>query len=154
MTMALAMGGAAMTMGRGIGVETASGSVGGRVTGGGVTHGGACRIGALGERGCWQRDARAHNSGNQCEFGLVDHGLSPEFATNKNATVRTSAHSMTSSARASSAAGISMPDDFDLVAALAQNRDGLRADQAGPPMTTIFIVYKLSFSADVECEDA
>src|SRR5262245_43635699 len=56
MTMALAMGGAAMTMGRGIGVETASGSVGGRVTGGGVTHGGACRIGALGERGCWQRD--------------------------------------------------------------------------------------------------
>ena len=29
----------------------------------------------------------------------------------------------------------------NLVAALAQNGDGLRADQAGPPMTTIFIVY-------------
>ena len=29
----------------------------------------------------------------------------------------------------------------DLVAALAQNGDGLRADQAVPQMTTIFMVY-------------
>src|ERR1700733_5375047 len=66
-------------MARGVGVEAAS--VWRRVTGSDSARGTACRIGALRQRGRGQRDARRRNSGNQCEFGPVDHGLSPEFGT-------------------------------------------------------------------------
>ena len=66
-------------MARSVGVEAAS--VWGRVTGSGSARRRACRVGALRQRGRGQRDARRCNSGNQCEFGLVDHGLSPEFGT-------------------------------------------------------------------------
>jgi hypothetical protein len=33
----------------------------------------------LRQRGRGQRDARRRDSGNQCEFDLVDHGLSPKL---------------------------------------------------------------------------
>ena len=66
-------------MARGVSVEAASISTWGRVPGGGSARGGACRKGPLRMGGRGQRDARRRNSGNQCEFGLVDHDLSPEF---------------------------------------------------------------------------
>jgi hypothetical protein len=66
-------------MARGVGVEAASVSIWRRVTGGGSARGTACRISALRQRGRWQRDARRCYRGNQCEFGLADHCLSPEF---------------------------------------------------------------------------
>jgi hypothetical protein len=68
-------------MARGVVVETASVSIWGPVTGGGSARRRACRIGTLCLCGRGQRDARRRNSGNQYEFGLVDHRLSPEFCT-------------------------------------------------------------------------
>ena len=77
------LGGVAITMARGVGVEAASVCSWGRVTGGGSARGGACRIGALRQCGYGQRDARRRNGGNQCELGLVDHDLSPVFRSKK-----------------------------------------------------------------------
>src|SRR5580658_7397037 len=71
-------GGAAVIPTLGVVVEAATVSIRGRVTGGGSSRRAACRIGTLRQRGRGQRDARRRDSGNQCELGLVDHGLSPE----------------------------------------------------------------------------
>src|SRR3984957_16323373 len=70
-------GAVAVNMLRGVGVEATA--VWGRVTGGDSVCLSAGRISALRQRGGRQRDARRRNSGNQCEFGFVDHDLSPEF---------------------------------------------------------------------------
>src|SRR3984957_16521536 len=72
-------GAVAVNMLRGVGVEAAAVSIGGRVTGGDSVCLSAGRISALCQRGGRQRNGRCRNSGNQCEFGLIDHDLYPEF---------------------------------------------------------------------------
>jgi hypothetical protein len=81
------LGGTAVHMARDVGVQAATVStIGGRITGGDSARGTARRIGALRQRGRGQRDARRRDSGNQYEFGLVDHDLLLSFAANSGVT--------------------------------------------------------------------